>query len=105
MGSIYAEGLTEIGLSLEEQLLVHLTSNHYPPVPKSMVEPCIQAIDHANEGNWDEMIKMPDGVSYKGEPEAPVHAIVEQHHLEFWIIESELDEDMDTVFSGVSGDE
>lgn len=94
MGSVYAEGLTEIGLSLEEQILVHLTSNHYPPVPKVMVEPCIEAIDSANEGDWDKMIKMPEGVSYKGESEAPVSAMVEQHHLEFWIIESELDEDV-----------
>jgi len=98
MGSVYAEGLTEIGLSLEDQILVHLTSNHYPPVPKVMVEPCIEAIDNANAGDWDKMIKMPEGVSYKGESEAPTDAMVEQHHLEFWIIESELEED-------VSGDE
>ena len=92
MGSVYAEGLTEIGLTLEEQILVHLTSNHYPPVPKVMVETCIEAIDKANEGEWDEMVPMPEGVTYKGETEAPVHAIVEQHHLDFWIVESELDE-------------
>ena len=104
MGSVYAEGLTEMGLSLEEQLLVHLTSNHYPPVPKSMVPICIEAIDLANDGFWDEMVKMPEGVQYQGTDEAPVHAIVEQHHLEFWIIESELDNDMDHIFS-VSGDE
>jgi len=93
MGSIYAEGLTEIGLSLEEQILVHLTSNHYPPVPKVMVEPCIEAIDNANAGEWDKVVAMPEGVSYKGESEAPTSAMVEQHHLEFWIIESELEED------------
>ena len=92
MGRAYAEGLAEIGLTLEEQILVHLTSNHYPPVPKSMVQPCIEAIDLANEGKWDEMIKMPEMVLYKGEAEAPVHAIVEQHHLDFWIIESELED-------------
>ena len=95
MGSVYAEGLTEIGLTLEDQILVHLTSNHYPPVPKFMVEPCIEAIDKANEGDWNSMITMPKGVTYKGETEAPVSAIVEQHHLEFWIIESELEEDND----------
>ncbi len=93
MGSAYAEGLTEIGLTLEEQILVHLTSNHYPPVPKVMVETCIEAIDKANEGEWEEMVPMPEGVTYKGETEAPVHAIVEQHHLDFWIVESELDEE------------
>ena len=93
MGSIYAEGLTEIGLSLEEQILVHLTSNHYPPVPKIMVPVCIEAIDKANEGDWYSMIPMPENVKYQGEDHAPVNAIVEQHHLEFWIIERELEED------------
>jgi hypothetical protein len=92
MGSIYAEGLTEIGLSLEDQIMVHLTSNHYPPVPKIMVPACIEAIDKANEGEWDAEITLPEGVSWKGETTAPVSAMVEQHHLEFWIIESELDD-------------
>ena len=58
-----------------------------------MVPVCIEAIDKANEGEWDEMITLPENVLWKGEPEAPVSAIVEQHHLEFWIIESELEED------------
>jgi hypothetical protein len=93
MGSVYAEGLTEIGLELHEQILVHLTSNHYPPVPKSMVEPCIEAIDNANAGEWDKRVDLPEGVTWKGETSAPTNTIVEQHHLEFWIIESELDEE------------
>ena len=92
MGRAYAEGLAEIGLTLEEQILVHLTSNHYPPVPKSMVKPCIEAIDLANEGKWDAMVQLPEMVLYKGEAEAPVDALIEQHHLDFWIIERELEE-------------
>jgi phage tail protein X len=93
MGSVYAEGLSEIGLSLEEQILVHLTSNHYPPVPKVMVEPCIEAIDNANSGEWEKEVPLPEGVLWKGQDTAPTDAMVEQHHLEFWIIESELEND------------
>jgi hypothetical protein len=57
-----------------------------------MVPVCIEAIDNANEGNWEELVKLPEGVFWKGEPTAPTSAIVEQHHLEFWIVDSELDE-------------
>jgi hypothetical protein len=92
MGSITAIDLAEsVELSLEDQIGIHLTSNHYPPVPKSMVPVCIDAIDKANEGDWNSMVKLPEGVSWKGQVEAPAYSIIEAHHLEFWIIESELD--------------
>jgi hypothetical protein len=92
MGSITAIDLAEsVELSLEDQIGIHLTSNHYPPVPKSMVPVCIDAIDKANDGDWEAMVKLPEGVSWKGQVEAPAYSIIEAHHLEFWIIESELD--------------
>lgn len=92
MGSITAIDLAEsVELSLEDQIRIHLTSNHYPPVPKSMVPVCIDAIDKANDGDWESMVKLPEGVSWKGQVEAPAYSIIEAHHLEFWIIESELD--------------
>jgi hypothetical protein len=92
MGSITAIDLAEsVELSLEDQIGIHLTSNHYPPVPKSMVPVCIDAIDKANDGDWEAMVKLPEGVSWKGQLEAPAYSIIEAHHLEFWIMESELD--------------
>jgi len=87
MGRQYAEGITETGLPLEDQLRWHLRSNHYPPVPEIMVPVCIEAISEATDENWDKLIEMPAGVSYRGESAAPVWAIVEQHHLETWINE------------------
>jgi (2Fe-2S) ferredoxin len=30
-------------------------------------------------------IAMPDGVFYKGMSHAPAYAIIEQHHLDFWL--------------------
>jgi hypothetical protein len=54
-----------------------------------MVPVCIQAIDFAHEDKWDETIEMPDGISYKGLTAAPVWAIIEQHHLSFWLPEED----------------
>jgi hypothetical protein len=56
-----------------------------------MVPVCIEAIDLANEGDWNATVKLPEGVSWRGEESAPVHSIIEAHHLEFWVAESELD--------------
>jgi hypothetical protein len=93
MGNLSAIAMTdeELGLSLEQQISWHLTSNHYPPVPTSMVPVCIEAIDAVNEGYGINPVRLPEGVTFKGMTEAPAWDIVEQHHLGAWIIESELD--------------
>jgi hypothetical protein len=91
MGRLQAEALAaEDFMPLENQIQWHLASNHYPAIPAIMVEPCIEAIDNANEGEWDKLITLPEGVSWRGLTEAPTYAMVEQHHLDAWIIESEL---------------
>jgi hypothetical protein len=77
-------------LDLEMAISIHLQSNHYPPVPLSMVEPCIEAIDAYYEEDFDRAIEMPEGVSYKGKTHAPAWAIIEQHHLGAWLPQEEL---------------
>lgn len=77
-------------LSLEVAVTVHLRGNHYPPVPYSMVQPCIQAIDVLQRAQWDdadadELIHLPAGINWKGNTSAPARAIVESHHLEDFI--------------------
>jgi hypothetical protein len=86
MGSNFATELAELdlGLSLEDSIAIHLTANHYPPVPRSMVQPCIDAIDAYHEEDYNKLIEMPEGVTYRGDRYAPAHAIIEQHHLEAW---------------------
>jgi len=54
-----------------------------------MVQPCIEAIDAYWADDYDRLIEMPEGVSYRGEKFAPAHAIVEQHHLHAWLQESD----------------
>lgn len=85
MGSVTAIGLAESELDLEKQLAYHLQGNHYPPVPLSMIAPCIEAIDAAYDEDYDREIEMPEGVFYKGKTTAPAWAIVEQHHLDWFI--------------------
>ena len=77
-------------LTLSDAIGMHLRGNHYPPVPLSMVQPCIEAIEAYNEDNGSKMIKLPDGVSWRGNIEAPAYAIIEAHHLDAWL---DLDED------------
>ncbi len=91
MGSLQARAMAELdSITLDEAIAWHLRSNHFPPVPLSMVPVCVEAINYANEGNFDKLISLPEGVGYKGLTAAPVYAIVEAHHLDAWIEYEEL---------------
>ena len=85
MGSNLAYDLANGELDLSTAIEIHLTSNHYPPVPKSMVLPCIEALEAYWEDETDREIQMPEGVTYLGKDTAPAWAIIEQHHLDAWL--------------------
>ena len=83
MGAIFARDLAsgEFGLSLEDAVRIHLTANHYPPVPTSLVPVCIEAIENANEGEFDAPVNLPEGITWRGRADAPTFAIIESYHL------------------------
>jgi len=87
MGHTTAVGLATSDLSLRQQLSQHLSFNHYPPIPDSMIETCIEAIEKADNGLWDEEVALPQGILYRDSSTAPVLAIVEAHHLRAWLTE------------------
>jgi hypothetical protein len=83
----YNTALDLAELDLEQGIAYHLQGNHYPPVPLSMVQPCIDAIDAYYDEDFDRQIAMPEGVSYRGLDTAPASAIIDQHHLDAWLPE------------------
>jgi len=85
MGSVTAIGLADSVLDLETQLAYHLQGNHYPPVPLSMVQPCIDAIDAYYDEDYRREIDLPQGVLWRGQVTAPADAIIKQHHLSWFI--------------------
>ncbi len=70
---------------LDTGLTWHLQSNHYPPVPLTMLQACKDAIDFCINENMYGEIALPEGVTYKGQTTAPAWVIVEQHHLHAWL--------------------
>jgi hypothetical protein len=85
MGNTFAADLSTMDLSLSDSIRIHLTSNHYPPVPSSMVEPCIEAIDAYNDEDYRREIDLPQGVLWRGQVTAPADAIIDAHHLHNWL--------------------
>lgn len=68
---------------LDTALTWHLRSNHYPPVPLTMLEPCKNAIDAYWDDDLDRQIDL-NGSYYRGEPFAPAREIIIAHHLDPW---------------------
>ena len=85
MGATFAHDLAGTDLDIRQQLAYHLQGNHYPPVPVSMVGPCLDAIDACNDEDYQRLIELPEGVYWRGETSAPASAIAEAHHLDSWI--------------------
>jgi hypothetical protein len=84
MGYTTALALQE-NVSIDAGLAYHLQANHYPPVPVSMVDACIAAIDAYHDEDYQRLIELPEGVSWRGETSAPASAIAEAHHLDAWL--------------------
>ena len=81
----------ELGLTLEQQIAMHLATNCYPPVPSYMVDTAIEALDIVNEGIGGMFVELPAGVEFRGSRFATGFDIVNAYHLGAWVIESELD--------------
>lgn len=108
MGSNMATELASgmLNVSMRDGIVMHLRSNHYPPIPSVMADPCMEAIDAYFEDDVNRLIKLPiDGVDRNGEPfqirwrdgsdSAPAWALIEHAHLQAWLAEDEYYEDED----------
>lgn len=82
-----------LDLTLEDKVSMHLRGNIYPPVPLSMVQPCVEAIDAYLDEDYSREIQLPEGISWKGITTAPAHAIVEGHRLDGFLMQEDWDEE------------
>lgn len=99
MGRASLDGMLEMA-SQDVALEWHLLSNHYPPLPLSLVEPCKQAIEAGLEEDWQRQIPLPDGMldGRTGKPYMTAGRLIEAAHLDSFLDvddEQPLDESID----------
>lgn len=75
------QGLT----TLDSALSHHLTANHYPPLPTSLIPVAKRVIAQANKGNWNAKVRLPKGISFRGSSLAPVSECIRAWHLEAFL--------------------
>jgi hypothetical protein len=93
MGLNFATDLSDLDMSIENQISVHLQYNCYPPVPSSMVQPCVDAINAVWNEDYFAEIELPEGVLWRGETFAPASAIVEGHRLDGFVMEEDWEDE------------
>ena len=88
-----AVDLQEQGLSLEQQLSIHFSSNCYPPIPQGMIPTAIAAIDACWEEDYNKMIPLPEGVSFRGQSEVSASNVIQSYRLDAWLVDDYEDEE------------
>jgi hypothetical protein len=83
MGRQYIEDLIEEGWALDMDSLIalHLSSNHYPSVPATMVAPCKEAIRFAELETLYELVQLPAGVLWRGYQSVKASVLMDAFHL------------------------
>lgn len=100
MGSNFAREMASgdldfLGLNLEAQISIHLSSNFYPSIPQSMVTPCVEAIEAYWEDDYQKMISLPAPILWRGQDTAPASAIIDQHRLYDWTVSYDYDAEIE----------
>jgi len=90
MGRMFVEGLKDMtDLELEDWVSLHFQSNCYPPIPQIMVQSAVAAIVACNKGDYNEVIELPMGVTYRDSQFCDAWTFVEQHRLEGFVEEQD----------------
>ncbi len=67
----------------------HLTANHYPPLPESLIPVAKRVIKLALADRLDDEVRLPKGITWRGQSKVPVRVAVESWHLEAFLEEDE----------------
>jgi hypothetical protein len=76
MGYVSAFDMAE-QTDLTTALTWHLRANCFPPIPLAMLTVAKQAIAKVLSGDRDYEIPLPDGITWRGEDQAPAWSVID----------------------------
>jgi hypothetical protein len=81
MGRLQAEEMKG-QMDRDQAIRRHLLHNHYPPPPEYMIPVVKEAMEKAEKGELDALVKLPEGVRYRdGRTEVEAREIMKAFHL------------------------
>lgn len=85
MGYLSAyDTFTEVG-NLEQSIIIHFSSNCYPPVPQYMVPVAIEALQYVLDDEPSYPVTLPEGVTWRGDRSVRAINVIESLHLEAFL--------------------
>jgi hypothetical protein len=66
----FAGLVAEGEIALDTALNYHFTANCYPALPLSLIPAAKEAIKYGKDEDWDHEIKLPKGISFRGQDHA-----------------------------------
>lgn len=75
-------------IDLEAALSWHFQANHYPSLPQELVSVAadiIRSYDPFDADAQDELVKLPEGITWRGQTSAPVWACIDAWHLDAYL--------------------
>lgn len=89
--------LSEMDVTLEQQIAYHFSVNCYPPIPKEMIPVATEAINAYWDEDYQKLIQLPEGVEFRdGSTKITAVQAIESLRLDAWLEEiysEEEDED------------
>jgi hypothetical protein len=83
--------IAEAPLNLQQKLSWHLRGNMEPPAPEAFIPLAVQAVLLDSYGfDWDATaLTLPTGSRFEGKDQATLRDIIEGHHLELFLLETQ----------------
>lgn len=90
MGLVNAINIANSDLPLDKKISLHLSSNFYEPINEVMYPICVKAVEETAGGNPEALLDLPSGYSVAGSNQAPASIIVENYHLDVFVLAEEV---------------
>lgn len=82
MGSTGTRSMLEHATNEDAVLEWHMRSNHYPPLPRCLIQVAKDVIRALRDDAPEELIQLPDGIEHKEYGrEVPAHVCADSWHL------------------------